>query len=377
MKKTDYYEFLSVSRTASSEEIKKAYRQAAMKFHPDRNPGDKKAEENFKFASEAYEVLSDDQKKQIYDRYGHQGLDGGGFHHGFGNVEDIFESFGDVFEDFFGMGGGRRGGGRKRGRRGQDLSVQVTVSFKEAYHGTEQEIQIRKPTLCEDCGGKGYPASSKPTHCQNCQGSGQVFHSQGFFTVSSTCPVCRGQGQLIKVLCRSCQGQGLVEKEKKLKIKIPAGIDQGNRLVLKGEGSAGTEGAPAGDLYVVVRIEEDETFERDGLDIWVDLPLSFPQAALGASLKVKTVEGEMEVEVPKGINAGETIVLQGKGFPELRGGHRGNQILQVQLRTPKKLSARQKELFEELARELGQEEAPEEASREEKASKKKKKRFWE
>ncbi len=370
MTKIDYYEFLSVTRTATSEEIKKAYRQAAMKYHPDRNQGDKKAEENFKYASEAYEVLSDDQKKQIYDRYGHEGLSGGNFQ-GFGNVEDIFESFGDVFEDFFGMGGGRRGGARKRGRRGQDLSVQVSVSFKEAYNGSEQEIQIRKPTSCEECEGKGYPASSKPASCQNCQGSGQVFHSQGFFTVSSTCPQCRGQGQVIKVLCRVCQGHGSVEKEKKLKIKIPAGIDQGNRLVLKGEGSAGSEGAPAGDLYVVVRIEEDETFERDGLDIWVDLPLSFPQAALGAKVKVQTVEGEVEVEVPEGINAGETIVLEGKGFPELRAGKRGNQILQVQLRTPKKMSVRQKELFEELAKELGVEES------ESVKSKKKKKRFWE
>lgn len=376
MKKVCYYEFLSISREASSEDIKKAYRQAAMKYHPDRNPGDKKAEDNFKYASEAYEVLSDDQKRQIYDRHGHEGLAGGGFSgfgQGFGNmnVEDIFESFGDVFEDFFGMGGGGgRRGARKRARRGQDLSVQVSISFEEAYLGCEKEVQIKKPTHCETCEGRGYPATSKPSTCLQCQGSGQVYQSQGFFTVSSTCPICRGQGQIIKVVCKSCDGRGAVEKEKKLKIKIPAGIDQGNRLVLKGEGAAGEEGAASGDLYVVVRIIENEKFERDGLDIWSDLPLTFAQAALGATVKIATVEGETEVEVPEGINAGETITLKGKGFPELRNGQRGNFILQVKLQTPKNLSPRQRELFEELGKELGEAVSAEN-------DKKKKKRFWE
>lgn len=346
--KRDFYEVLGLHREASFEEVKKAYRKAALQYHPDRNPGDHEAEARFKEASEAYEVLIDEQKREVYNRYGHAGLSGTDFHP-FTNVEDIFESFGDIFEDFFGMGGRR--GGRTRARRGDDLRYDLKISFLEAYHGIEKEISIHKAEKCEECAGLGHPLSSKPSTCQQCHGQGQVYKSQGFFTVSSICPICRGQGSIVKILCKVCSGKGLFPKEKKLKVKIPAGVETGNRLMLRGEGGAGSEGGHSGDLYVVLSVEEHEFFQRDGLDIWMDLPISFVQAALGAQVKVPVVEGEEEVEVPRGIDAGETLVLRGKGFPDLHGGKRGNQILQVVLKTPKHLSKRQEELLTEFAEE--------------------------
>lgn len=353
--KRDFYEVLALHREASVEEIKKAYRKAALQYHPDRNPGDRSAEEKFKEASEAYEVLIDSHKREIYDRFGHAGLSGTDFHP-FTNVEDVFESFGDIFEDFFGLGGNRRSG-QRRARRGDDLRYDLRISFLEAYHGIEREISVHKSEKCEECEGLGYPLGSKPSTCQQCNGQGQVYRSQGFFTVSSTCPICRGQGSIVKVLCKVCSGKGSVPKEKKLKVKIPGGVETGNRLVLRGEGSAGAEGGPAGDLYVVLSVEEHEFFQRDGVDIWMDLPVSFVQAALGAKIQVPLVEGEEEVEIPRGIDAGDTIVLKGKGFPDLQGGKRGSQILQVVLKTPKHLSSKQEELLREFQKEAGEEEA--------------------
>ncbi len=373
--KRDFYEVLGVHREASVEEIKKAYRKAALQHHPDRNPGDKEAENKFKEASEAYEVLIDEYKREIYNQYGHAGLSGTDYHP-FSNVEDIFDSFGDIFQDFFGVGGGGRRGGRKRARRGDDLRYDLQISFLEAYHGVEKEIKIHKAEACEECEGKGYPATSKPTTCAQCHGQGQVYKSQGFFTVSSTCPICRGEGVFAKVLCKECSGKGLVSKEKKLKVKIPAGVENGNRMLLRGEGGAGSEGGPSGDLYVVLSVEEHEFFQRDALDIWMDLPVSFVQASLGCKMKVPLVEGEEEVEIPKGIDAGETLVLKGKGFPDLQGGKRGNQILQIVLKTPKHLSKRQEEILEEFAAEELKHSSETLRSHSDKKSKKKKKFLW-
>ncbi len=370
--KRDLYEVLEISRQASVEEVKKAYRKAALQYHPDRNPGDQQAEEKFKEASEAYEVLIDDQKRELYDRFGHAGLSGTDFHP-FTNVEDIFESFGDIFEDFFGRGGTRQG--RKKARRGEDLRYDLQVSFLEAYHGVEKEITVRKAQKCGDCDGKGYPPTSKPSTCAQCQGQGQVYRSQGFFTVASTCPICRGEGVFAKVLCKICGGKGLLPQEKKLKVKIPAGVETGNRLVLRAEGGPGAEGGPSGDLYVVLSVEEHEFFQRDGVDIWMDLPLSFAQAALGARIPVPLVEGEEEVEIPRGIDAGETILLKEKGFPSLQGAKRGNQILQIVLKTPKHLSKKQEELLREFEEEELKHSTPHSRS-EEKKSKKKKKFLW-
>jgi len=373
--KQDYYQILSLTRSCSSEEIKKAYRQAALRYHPDRNPGDKIAEDQFKKASEAYEVLSDPQKREIYDHYGHAGLSGTDFHP-FTRVEDVFESFGDIFEDFFGLGGfpgrGSRGG-RRRPRRGEDLGYELVIEFEESYRGCEKEIEVRKLVTCEECHGHGHPANVRPSPCPQCEGRGQVFHSQGFFTISSTCPQCRGQGEIIKVVCGGCKGQGAVQKDKKLKVKIPAGVETGNRLVLKSEGEAGSEGGHAGDLYVILNVRPHALFERKDLDIWMALPISFVQATLGASVKVPTMEGEEEIEIPRGIDAGETVELKGKGFPEVRGHHRGHQVVQIILKTPKHLSKRQEELLRQFAEEgVEAQEHPDEKHK----SKKKKKFPW-
>jgi molecular chaperone DnaJ len=375
--KQDYYEILGLIKTCSFEEIKKAYRQAALKYHPDRNPDDKAAEDQFKKSSEAYEVLSDPQKREVYDRFGHAGLTGTDFHP-FNRVEDIFDSFGDLFEDFFGLGGfggrGSRGQGR-RARRGQDLGYELSVEFLEAYQGCEKEIQVRKSIACEECGGKGHPATSRPTPCPQCQGRGQVFHSQGFFTISSTCPHCQGQGEIIKVLCGKCKGHGSIQAEKKLKVKIPPGVETGNRLILKGEGEAGSEGGPSGDFYVILNVRPHELFQREGLDVWMALPVSIVQATLGASVTVPPLEGEEPIEIPSGIESGETVTIERKGFPEIRGNHRGNQVVQIVLKTPKSLTPRQEELLREFAREGGEEPAAAPTKPGEKSKSKKKRKF--
>lgn len=370
--KRDYYEILSIHREATVEEIKKSYRKAALQYHPDRNPGDHEAVEKFKEASEAYEVLIDDHKREVYDRFGHAGLSGTDFHP-FHNVEDVFDSFGDIFEDFFGLGGRR--GGQKRARRGDDLRYDLSIEFLEAYHGVEKEISIHKAEKCAECEGLGYPITSKPSTCQQCHGQGQVYRTQGFFTMSSTCPICRGQGSIVKVLCKVCTGKGVLPKEKKLKVKIPPGVETGNRLMLRGEGGAGSEGGPSGDLYVFLKVEEHEFFQRDGLDIWMDLPVTFTQAALGTTLKVSLVDGEEEIEIPRGIDAGDTIVLKGKGFADVQGGKAGSQILQIVLKTPKNLSLEQEELLRKFA-ELGGEEVEAPLPQSKKSEKKGKKKKW-
>ncbi len=370
--KRDYYEILSLSKTCSPEEVKKAYRQAALRYHPDRNPEDHTAEENFKQASEAYEVLSDPQKREMYDHYGHAGLSGTDFHP-FTNVEDVFSSFGDIFEDFFGGGlGGRGRRSRSAAQHGGDLAYELPIEFLEAYQGCEKEIKVFKKVLCEECEGLGHPVSSKPATCPHCQGRGQVFHSQGFFTISSVCSACHGEGKISKVLCKVCHGHKVLEREKKLKVKIPAGVDTGNRLVLKGEGEPGLAGGHPGDLYVILHVKPHGVFKRQGIDLLMDLPISFAQAALGATLKVPTIKGEEDVEIPEGIETGENVVLKGKGFPEIHRSHHGNQILKIILKTPQHLSDRQKELLREFA----SEEKDSSQEREEKPKSKKKKGFW-
>ena len=348
----DYYEILGVDRNAPEDQIKLAYRKLAMKYHPDRNPGDKEAEERFKEASEAYEVLHDGQKRQIYDQYGHDGLSGTGFT-GFRGFEDIFSSFGDIFEDFFGFGSRR--GGRTRARSGADLRYNLRMTLEEAAEGKEFEIDIEKHEHCETCGGSGAKPGSEPVVCPSCEGRGQVTRAQGFFTISTTCPQCHGQGRIIENPCEKCRGSGIVKVPKKVKIRIPPGVDTGSRLRLRGEGEAGIQGGPPGDLYVVVHVEPHEFFDRNGDDIICDIPISFTQAALGTKLRVPTLEGEETIDIQKGTQTDSIIHLRGAGMPRLRGYGRGDQVVRLIVKIPTKLTQRQEELLREFA-ELSEEE---------------------
>ncbi len=341
--KRDYYEVLGVSRNANDSEIKKAYRQLALKFHPDRNPGDRDAEEKFKEAAEAYDVLSDGKKRQIYDQYGHQGLEGSGFS-GFSGFEDIFSSFGDIFEDLFGFGSGRR----SRTQRGADLRYDLSLSFMEAAFGTETDIDIEKMDGCSDCGGSGSEPGSHPETCPSCRGMGQVTRSQGFFTVRSTCPHCRGAGQVIRNPCRSCNGSGQVRVRKKVSVKIPAGVDSGSRLRLSGEGQAPAQGGQPGDLYVFIHVEPHEYFERDNTNVICQATISFTQAALGDTISIPTLTGERKLDIPKGTQYGDVFRFDDEGIPSLRNGRRGDQIIQVLIKTPTRLSKKQESLLKEF-----------------------------
>jgi molecular chaperone DnaJ len=347
--KRDYYEVLGVSRQADEEEIKKAYRKLALQYHPDRNPGDKEAEERFKEAAEAYEVLHDTQKRDLYDRYGHEGLKNTGFS-GFGGFEDIFSSFGDIFEDFFGFG--RRGrGGASRAREGADLRYDLSVSFMEAAKGKEMELKIPRMETCTLCNGNGLEPGTEPEYCPTCGGRGQVVQSQGFFRISTPCPRCHGQGQIITHPCLSCHGQGRIEQTKTLSIKIPPGISNGSRLRFRGQGEGGSHGGPPGDLYVIVYVEDHEFFQREGDDVVCSLPISMIQAAIGAELEVPTLNNLKKLTIPKGTQNGQTLRLKGEGFPHLRGSGKGDQIIQVAVKIPTHLNKRQEELlreFEEL-----------------------------
>lgn len=344
--KRDYYEILGVERNASGDELKASYRKLALKFHPDRNPGDKEAEENFKEAAEAYEVLRDPEKRAIYDQYGHQGLEGTGFS-GFGGFEDIFSSFSDIFEDFFGFGARRRS--RSRVQRGADLRYDMRLSFMEAAFGTETTIDIEKMETCPACNGAGCEPGTQPETCRQCGGMGQVSRSQGFFTVRTTCPTCRGNGQTIPNPCSSCRGRGQVMDTKKVSVKIPAGVDNGSRLRLNGEGEAGMYGGPPGDLYVFIAVEPHEFFERNENDVICRIPISFVQAALGDKIEVPTLNGEKTMEIPKGTQPGDVFYFHGEGIPSLRNGRRGDQIIQVNIKTPTHLSKKQEALLKEFA----------------------------
>ena len=348
--KRDYYEVLGVSREASDQEIKSAYRRLALKCHPDRNPGDKAAEEQFKEAAEAYSVLADSDKRHMYDRFGHAGLGGAatsgfdpsvftGFEDIFGNLGDVF-GFGDIF------GGGRRRAGPQRGA---DLRYDLEISFAESAKGAETTIQIPRQETCDTCHGTGAAPGSKPTACPQCGGRGQLRYQQGFFTVARTCGQCRGTGQVIAHPCTTCRGGGRIQKERKLTVRIPAGIATGQRMRLTGEGEAGPNGGPAGDLYVVVHVQDHPFFERDGNDLHCEIPLNFPTLALGGEIRIPTLEGEQPFTLPEGTQSGATFRLRGKGMPDVSGRGHGDLVVTVKVLTPKKLTKEQKKLVEQLA----------------------------
>ncbi len=345
MEKRDYYEILGVARTASEDEIKKAYRKMALQYHPDRNPGDSQAEEMFKEAAEAYEVLHDQEKRRIYDQYGHEGLRGTGFS-GFGGFEDIFSNFGDIFEEFFG-GGRRRRSGPARGR---DLRYDLEVDFVEASTGKEVEIDIVREEECAACGGTGSQTEGRQI-CPTCQGQGQVLQSRGFIRMAQTCPTCGGSGQIVEDPCPECRGQGRVRMERTVAVRVPAGVDTGSRLRLRGEGEGGRLGGPQGDLYVVIHVRPHEFFEREGDHVICRIPVSMVDACLGAEIDVPTLQGERKLKIPKGTQTGEVLRFRNEGFPNLRGFGRGDQVMEIHVTIPTNLNKRQEEILREFAEE--------------------------
>ena len=349
----DYYEVLGISRTASAEEIKKAYKKLALKFHPDRNPGDEAAVASFKEASEAFNVLSDDDKRARYDRFGHAGLKGAGGGGGFGDVNDIFSAFGDIFEGFgFNFGGGGGGGGRRRGGAAQGASLQTTIrlDLTEAYSGCKRELHISRHETCDTCSGSGAKAGSSSVSCRTCGGQGKVIQSQGFFRVQTVCPACRGKGTTIKDPCTGCGGSGRVMKVVVREVTIPSGIDSGMQLCLRGEGEAGTNGGPRGDLFVNIEVDEHSLFQRDGNDIMCRIPVTYSQVALGGDIEVPTLSGRETLTIKGGTQPGEVIRLRGRGMPDPRGGGRiGDLLVEIQIEVPRKLSSEQEDLLRQLA----------------------------
>ncbi|MFO0957647.1 MAG: molecular chaperone DnaJ [Isosphaeraceae bacterium] len=344
--KREYYEVLGVARTATFEEIKKSYRQLALKFHPDRNPGDADAEQKFKEAAEAYEVLSDQNRRQRYDRYGHAGLDGAGVHN-FQNTDDIMSAFADV------LGGGLFGdlfGQRRRGPRpGHDIQTALEIDLIEAARGTTRTVEFTRQEHCGECRGTGARKGTSPTQCNYCGGSGQVVAARGFFQVASTCPACGGEGIRVTDPCPDCRGSGRVGRAVSLPIDIPPGMEHGRYIQVRNQGEVGDPGAPRGNLLIQVRVKKHPLFDRRGNDLIVHLPVSFPQAALGAELDVPTLDGREKLTIPKGTQAGDVLRLRGRGMPDINGRGRGDQLVEVALEVPKKLSARQEELLRELA----------------------------
>lgn len=348
--KRDYYEVLGIERGASADEIKKAYRKCALQSHPDRNPGDKKAEERFKEATEAYQVLSDTQKRQAYDRFGHEGLGDGGAG-GFSNAgfSDVFE---DIFEDFF---GGSSSGRRSRAQRGSDLRTEVTLDFMEAALGVEREVPVRREESCGACKGEGARPGTSARRCTTCQGAGQVLASSGFFSVARTCPRCHGQGTFIDDPCGECKGVGRVAVSRKIQLKIPAGVDNGLRLRLSGEGEAGHRGGPRGDLYVDIHVRPHEIFKREGETLIVEIPLGLVQATLGCEVQVPTLGGTTTLKVPAGTQSGKSFRLKSKGLPSLNGKGIGDEEVRVIVETPTHLNEKQKDLLKQFAAAAGQE----------------------
>jgi molecular chaperone DnaJ len=352
----DLYEVLGVERGASQADLKKAYRRLAQQFHPDKCPDDKGAEEKFKEAANAYQILADEEKRALYDRYGFEGINargGGGPGAGFSNVEDIFSAFGDLFGDFF----GGRGGGGRRAPRGADLRVDLELTFAEAVWGCSKDVKVTRAIGCTTCNATGAAPGSKPETCRTCQGKGQVVHSQGFFMVQSTCPHCRGQGKQIKDPCEDCRGRGVKPETNTLGVTVPAGVDDGQTLRLAGKGEAAA-GGTAGHLYVVLHVQGDERFRRDGDDILTEVPVSFVKAALGGEVEIYTLEdncnGTAVVDMKPGTQPGDVIVRRGQGVPHVGENGRGDHIIQFKVEIPKKLSSKQEELLRELASELGE-----------------------
>lgn len=364
MEKQDLYEILGVAKNAEPDAIKKAYRKMAMQYHPDKNPGNKEAEEKFKEAAYAYEILSSPEKRAKYDRFGHaafsQGAGAGA--RGFQDVDDIFASFSDIFGDFFGGMGGpsARGRGRRSNgpARGADLRYICEIDLRDVMNGAEREIEFATEESCKECNGSGATKGSEVETCGTCGGAGQVITSQGFFSVAATCPTCQGQGQRIKSPCQPCKGKGRSQSTRKIRVTIPAGVDSGTQLRVSGEGEGGYRGGPAGDLYVEMRVRDDERFERHGLDLLGRVEIDYLQALLGAEITVELVEGEEKVAIPPGIRAGERIRLDKKGIPSLRGSGRGSLYYEVEIEMPKKLSKEEERLLREIAKEKGVDVAP-------------------
>lgn len=357
MAKKDYYEVLGVPKGATRDEIKKAYRKLAVQFHPDKNAGNKEAEERFKEATEAYEVLSDDSKRQAYDQFGFAGVEGmGAGAHDYSTVfrdfEDIFGDFSGIFDSFFGTSSrSRRGSGSSASQRGSDLRYNLDISFKDAVFGTKVEIAYNKNTRCDTCGGSGASAGSGRKTCSTCGGTGQVRRSSGFFSIASSCPTCHGEGFILEKPCNSCAGSGVNRKKQKIKVTIPAGIETGKRISIPGQGDAGPNGGEPGDLYVFINVLPHEYFERHGQDIYCLIPISFTQAALGAEIYVNTLDDKkVKMKIPSGTQNGKVLRLRGEGVPYLHSPNkRGDMYVKIQVSVPEKLSSRQKKLLEELS----------------------------
>jgi molecular chaperone DnaJ len=353
--KRDFYEVLGVSRDASQEDVKKAYRKLALKFHPDRNPGDKQAEEKFKEASAAYQILGDPDRRAQYDRFGHAAFEQQGGFGGFDFSAGFEDLFGDIFGDFF---GGSRGRGRGRARRGDDLRYDLEITFEEAAFGCEKKLSIPRSKSCEACDGKGTKTGTAPKTCPSCRGAGQIRFQQGFFSIAKTCSQCGGAGSIIADPCPTCAGAGRVRVTQQLSVKIPAGVDTGSRLKLRGEGEAGTVGGPSGDLYVVISVREHPIFSRQGKDVICEVPVSFTQLALGAEIEVPTLAEKAKLKIPPGTQTGTVFRLREQGISDLQGYGRGDQLVRVHIEVPKKLTARQRELLEEYAKNGGEEVSP-------------------
>lgn len=345
--KKDYYETLGVSRSANADEIKKAFRQLAMQHHPDRNPDNKASEEKFKEVKEAYEILSDPQKRARYDQFGHAGFDassmGGGRSFDFGDISDIF---GDIFGDVFGGGGRSK---RQRAQRGADLIYNLELSLEDAVHGTSTKIKIPSWNTCEECLGSGAKKGTSPTVCGTCNGQGQVHLQQGFFSVTQTCPDCRGQGQAIKEPCPKCRGHGRIQQEKMLSVKIPAGVDTGDRIRLQGEGEGGSHGAPHGDLYVQIKVKPHRLFNREGNDLYCEIPVDFTHLALGGEIEVPTLNGRVKLKIPVETQSGKLFRIRGKGVSSIRSGRVGDLLCRVVVETPVNLTREQKDILKQFA----------------------------
>lgn len=346
----DYYEVLGVEKSASADDIKKAYRKLALKYHPDRNPGDESAVTSFKECAEAFDVLSNPDKRARYDRFGHAGVQGaGGQQAGFGDVGDIFDAFGDLFGDFFGGNAGRRRQGGSRARRGSDLRTAVTIDLMEASVGCTRQLEIPKRVPCKTCNGRGAKPGTNPEKCDYCGGVGQVLQSQGFFRIQTTCPGCQGSGETIRQKCDDCRGTRTTTTKSVIDVRIPSGVDNEMQLRVPGEGEAGESGAPSGDLYVDIRVTEHRFFQRHGRDLACRVPVTYAQAALGAEIEIPILTGKHNLTIPSGTQPGEVFRLKNYGMPDPHGGARGDLLVEVQLDVPKKLNKKQEELLRQLA----------------------------